>query len=192
MVPPHGPWHSMSDEELLQAIARKNKDAFRELMQRYQQRIYRMAYRFTGNADSAAELTQEIFFKAYCAAPRYTPGAQVFTWLYRIAANHCLNFIRDRKNRPLDNALPQTAAPEPRSEVTPHERLEREEREKAVRQALQRLPERQRMAIMLLRFEGMSYRDIAKVLGCSVGAVESLVSRGMASLKEHLVAYKEQ
>ncbi|MCX8043615.1 MAG: sigma-70 family RNA polymerase sigma factor, partial [Desulfobacterota bacterium] len=123
---------------------------------------------------------------------RYTPDAQVFTWLYRIAANHCLNFIRDRKNQPLAQALPQDAAFDTPVHGCQFDRLEHEERAQAVRQAIDRLPKRQRMALLLLRFEGMSYRDIAQVLGCSVGAVESLVARGMASLKEYLAAYKEQ
>ena len=183
-------WHNMSDEDLLKATSRKNKDAFRELMHRYQERIYRLAYRFTGDAGAAAELTQEIFFKVYCAAPRYTPRARVFTWLYRIAANHCLNFLRDKKNRLLDDA-PLEAVAKLHSEETPQVSLEREEVTQVVQQALQRLPERQRIAITLLRFEGMSYREIAGVLGCSTGAVESLIARGMAFLRERLAAYKE-
>lgn len=185
------PHHNMSDQDLLKAAGRKDKQAFRELMQRYQTRVYRLAYRITGDADSAAELTQEIFFKVYCAASRYAPDARFSTWLYRIAANHCLNFARDKKNKPLDQAVPQDAAPETPSAGTQLERIEREERAQAVRQALDRIPERQRMAVMLLRFEEMNYRHIAEVLGCSVSAVESLISRGMASLKEYLAPYKE-
>jgi len=192
MTSPDLAWHDLSDEDLLKAVAQRNKDAFRELMRRYQTRIYRIAYRFSGDAEHAAELTQDIFFKVYCAAPRYTPEAQFFTWLYRIASNHCLNFTRDRKNRPLDQSVPAETVPEAAAAGIPHDELEQRERALAVRQALDRIPERQRLALTLLRFEEMSYRDIAAVLGCSVAAVESLISRGMAALKKYLAPYREQ
>jgi len=187
----------MTDAELMKAVAQKDRDAFREIMQRYQTRVYRLAYRFTGSRDSAAELVQDIFFKLYLAAPRYKPEARFFTWLYRIAANHCLNYKRELKTSPLQQKI---ETPEPyRGLAADHESpgtqldlLEGQERARAVRQALDRLPERQRMALMLLRFEDCSYREIAQTLECSVAAVESLIHRAMEALKNHLSPFMEQ
>lgn len=188
---------SMTDEELLKAVAEKDRNAFGEIMQRYQTRVYRLAYRFTGSRDSAAELVQEIFFKVYLAAPRYRPEARFFTWLYRIAANHCLNYKRELKTSPLHQTI---ESPEPYRDLaadhaargTQLDLLEGQERARAVRQALDRLPERQRMALILLRFEDRSYREIAQTLECSVAAVESLVHRAMEALKGYLSPFMEQ
>lgn len=189
--------HSMTDEELMTAVAQKDTDAFREIMQRYQARVYRLACRFTGSRDSAAELVQEIFFKVYRAAPGYRPGARFFTWLYRVAANHCLNYTREQKTRPLHQALERPEqhggpAADHAARGTQLDLLEGRERAQAVRQALDRLPERQRIALVLLRFENLSYREIAQTLDCSVGAVESLIHRGMESLKGYLSPFMEQ
>ena len=176
-----------TDAELIKAAAGKDKDAFRILMQKYQGRIYRVAYRYTGDSEAAKELTQDIFFKVYRAAPSYSPDARFFTWLYRIAANHCINYVRKRSRDPLhmkdrygDGATSAESAGNQQDELESRERASR------VRAALDRLPERQKAALVLLRFEGLSYREIAGVLGCSVPAVESLVHRGMQALKKKL------
>jgi len=179
---------SRTDAELLKAAAGKDKGAFKELMERYQGRIYSLAYRFSGDRETAQELTQDIFFKVYRSAGRYRPDARFFTWLYRIAANHCINFTKKRRRDPLQKAVASEDDHESgfclRDDAPGiAEQLEQRERAMIVRSALDSLPERQKMAVMLLRFDDLSYREISEVLGCSVSAVESLIHRATTSLK---------
>jgi RNA polymerase sigma-70 factor (ECF subfamily) len=184
-----------SDSELLKAIARKDTAAFKIFMSRYQERVYRTVYRFTGDAETTCDLVQEIFLKIYRAAASYTPDAGLFTWIYRITANHCINFLQKQKKDPLfkaDELLVQTlsSAPDSNQSASAESALVRQERTFIVRRAIDSLPQRQKMAITLLRFEGLSYLEISEVLGCSVSAVESLIFRGMETLKKLLI--KEQ
>jgi RNA polymerase sigma-70 factor, ECF subfamily len=176
-----------TDFELLKASAGKNTDAFRVFMARYQERVYGLVCRFSGDADTARDLVQDIFLKVYRAAASYTPDAGVFTWLYRITANHCINFVQRRKRDPLYAAEEDTAATHAvlsavSQAANQETALEQQERARMVRRALDTLPPRQKMAITLLRFEGLSYKEISHILECSVSAVESLIFRGMEAL----------
>jgi RNA polymerase sigma-70 factor (ECF subfamily) len=183
--------HEETDEKLMKAVAGKQTGALRELMRRHEARVRRLAFRFTGSDDAACELVQDVFFKVYTSAASYSPQALFTTWLYRITANHCLNYIRDSKrdplfqrNQPIDeagHALTDTCGREGQLNG-----LEKKEQAARVRSAVDSLPERQRMAILLLRFEELSYRDAASALDCSVSALEALVHRGLETLKKQL------
>ncbi len=184
---------TISDAELIREIARKDNEAFKTFMARYQERVYRTVCRFTGDAEISRDLVQDIFVKIYRAAGSYSPDAEIFTWLYRITVNHCINFLQHQKRDPLYKAEGtgnQGHAPVIASEIaiTHQSTLEKDDRARLVRRALDCLPERQKIAITLLRFEDLSYREIAGVLGCSVAAVESLIFRGMETLKKILPA----
>ena len=177
-----------SDTELLKAIAKKDTAAFQIFMTRYQGRVYRIVYHFIGDAEIARDLVQDIFLKVYRAAASYRPDAGLFTWLYRITANHCINFLQKQKRDPLFKAAePLAAAHNAGQSASPESSLLRQERTLMIRRSLDSLPRRQKMAIILLRFEGLSYIEISKVLGCSVSAVESLIFRGMETLKKLLL-----
>jgi RNA polymerase sigma-70 factor (ECF subfamily) len=178
-----------SDTALLTAIARKDTAAFEAFMSRYQERVYRTVFRFIGDAEVTRDLVQDIFLKVYRAAASYTPDAGLFTWLYRITANHCINFLQKQKRDPLFKAEAPLAPPRASAHTidpaaSPESALMGQERTLRVRRAIDSLPQRQKMAITLLRFEGLSYGEISKVLGCSVSAVESLIFRGMEALKK--------
>ena len=104
-----------TDELLMKAVAGKDRGAFQELMRRHEARVRRLAFRFTGSDDAAADLAQDIFFKVYTSAASYRPTARFTTWLFRIVANHCLNYTRGsrinpllRLADPLDAATPRT------------------------------------------------------------------------------------
>jgi len=177
-----------TDFELLKESAGKDTDAFSIFMGRYQERIYGLVCRFTGDAEIARDLAQDIFLKVYRAAGSYTPDAGVFTWLYRITANHCINFAHSRKRDPLyaaeeDTAATKTVLSAISRAANQETDLQQQERAHMVRRALDSLPLRQKMAITLLRFEGLRYKEISQILECSVSAVESLIFRGMESLK---------
>jgi RNA polymerase sigma-70 factor (ECF subfamily) len=183
--------HEETDETLMRAIAGKDTGALRELMRRHEARVHRLAYRYTGSDDAACELVQDIFFKVYTSAGTYSPQARFTTWLYRITANHCLNYIRGSRlnplqqhNQPIDEAGHALADDFGRDSQLSG--LEKKEQAVRVRLAVNSLPERQRMAILLLRFEELSYRDAASALGCSVAALEALMHRGLETLKKQL------
>jgi RNA polymerase sigma-70 factor, ECF subfamily len=183
--------HEENDEKLMKAVAGKNAGALRELMRRHEARVRRLAFRFTGSDDAACELVQDVFFKVYTSAPSYSPAARFTTWLYRITANHCLNYIRDSRrdplqqyNQPIDEAGHVLSEDGGRDSQIAG--LEKKEQAARVRSAVDSLPERQRMAILLLRFEELSYRDAASALDCSVSALEALVHRGLETLKKQL------
>jgi RNA polymerase sigma-70 factor, ECF subfamily len=183
--------HEETDEKLMIAVAGKHTGALRELMRRHEARVRRLAFRFTGSDDAACELVQDVFFKVYTSAASYRPQALFTTWLYRITANHCLNYIRNSRRDPLQqrnqqideagHALTDNSGSE--GQLTG---LEKKEEAARVRSAVDSLPERQRMAILLLRFEELSYRDAASVLDCSISALEALVHRGLETLKKQL------
>lgn len=176
-------YKSVSDSDLICAVKRRDKDAFKEIMLRYQNSIYKIAYRFTGNEDASRDLTQDIFFKVYRHASSYTPDAKFYTWLYRVAVNHCINFtkVQGREiSKPSDDIYPDSPGSSQADIVV------QAETERIVRSAIDKLPERQRMAIILLKFEELSYKETAAILGCSVPAVEGLVSRAMSALKDRL------
>lgn len=183
--------HEETDETLMKAVAGKDTGALRELMRRHEARVRRLAYRYTGSDDAAGELVQDIFFKVYTSAASYSPQARFTTWLYRITANHCLNYLRDsrrnpllQRNQPIDEA--GHALANYSATAGQLAGLEKKEQAARVRMAVDSLPERQRMAILLLRFEELSYRDAAAALGCSVSALEAMVHRGLETLKKQL------
>jgi len=186
-----------SDVELLKAVAQKNTDAFKVFMVRFQERVYRTVFRFVPDPEVARDLVQDIFIKAYNAASSYSPDAELFTWLYRIIANHCINFLQKQKKDPIHRAedvLDQqfSSLPDTEHAASQLSIMEKQERALAVRRALDGLPPRQRMAITLLRFEDLSYQEIAKTLDCSVSAVESLIFRGMETFKKILTRELER
>jgi RNA polymerase sigma-70 factor, ECF subfamily len=187
--------HEETDETLMKAVAGKHTGAFRELMRRHEARVRRVAYRYTGSDDAACELVQDIFFKVYTVAASYSPQAKFTTWLYRITANHCLNYMRDSRREPVQQLTQpiDESAHALADEVTTAgqlEGLEKKEQAARVRKAVDNLPERQRMAILLLRFEELSYREAAAALDCSVSALEALVHRGLETLKKELLDSK--
>jgi RNA polymerase sigma-70 factor (ECF subfamily) len=182
------------DNELMKKIGSGEVAAFKQLVEKYQRMVMATVYRYTGSRHEVEDLAQEIFFKIYKAAKRYTPQAKFSTWLYRVVANHCFNYRRNQKRDitviSLDHSFSGEDEPSLQlaetEEKQPENKVLQKEIEEALKKAINELPDRQRMAIILYRFEGLSYREITKVLGCSLSSVESLLFRAMTSLKEKL------
>jgi RNA polymerase sigma-70 factor, ECF subfamily len=169
------------DAALMRRVALGDQTAFASLYDRHHRSVARFAHRFVGDAARAEELTQDIFVKLYRHAGRYRPTARFKTFLFKVAANHCLNEVRRSEYRvahvrddPDDDRPLEVAAPEAES---PHRAVEGRELEAEVAQAMAGLSERERTAFTLCRFEGMAYRDIAEVLSASEAAVKSLIHR---------------
>ncbi len=172
-------------------IARGDQEAFRALVERYQPSLLNLAYRFCGDRHRSEDLVQEIFLKVYLHAGRWRPEADLSAWLHRVAVNHCLNDRRARRGRtiPYQDSVDwnRGAAPAgPRANPSPEAELQDKERALELQAAILSLPARQRMAVILQRYHDLTYRQIADRMGCSEGAVESLLVRAYRGLRRRL------
>lgn len=155
---------------------------FEGLVRRCQERVYRVAYRMTGNVADAQELTQEAFFRAYVARDSFDGRARVSTWLYRIVVNLCLDHARRHRHTPADLDGIELVDPGP----GPLEHLTQGEEVMAVRQAIASLPPQQRATVILRLHEGLSYREIGEILGCVDGTAKANYFHAVAKLREKL------
>lgn len=174
------------------ALKKGDRSAFEVLMRKYYARILNFIYRFLGNRQIAEDLTQDVFMKVYKSAFRYRPRSQFQTWLYTIAKNACLNQLR--RKRTMLVSLDQTfhaSDHELRTEIAdpdanPDRELLQKERAAMIRAAVNALPDNQRMALILRRYENFSYAQIAATLNVTDKAVKSLLSRAKLNLKNKL------
>lgn len=196
------------DVRLMREIKAGSALAFEELMARNQAKVHSLLAHFTGDATLAEDLTQEVFLKVYRARETYEPSAKFSTWLYRIVHNLALNALRTRRRHP--ELLFGAAAGKPSAEanrsgvvameetiaaksaLTPTRRLDKKEAQDVVRKAIETLGERQREALLLNRFEGMNYQQIAEVMALTPQAVKSLLCRARLELRETLQPYIEE
>lgn len=169
------------DLDLIERIRRGDTDGAAELFERYAPALLRFTDRLLSDRASAEEVTQEVFVKVISRAHQYDGRAGVASWLFAIAANAC----RDRRRRDRRAALvPLEAVAEPRARGEGIESvLASRERRRAVREALAGLSEEQREALVLARYHGMPYSEIARTLGISVGAVKTRIFRAVETLK---------
>ncbi len=176
-----------SDAELMTAVAGGRMAALEELVHRHQESVMAVAYRFLGRWDLAEDVAQDVFVRIHRAAADYRPEAKFTTWLYRIVVNLCLDVKRRESRRPVSMAeMPA----DPPADATP-DPIEARETASRVRQAVGDLPDRQRTAVVLHRYDGLSHREIAEVTGWSESAVESLLVRGYAGLRDALADMDE-
>jgi RNA polymerase sigma-70 factor (ECF subfamily) len=181
------------DVQLMLAAQRDDAGAFEALFRKYARQLVSFARQFVGSQARAEELVQDVFLQVYRTRHRYTPQARFATWVYRIAANHCLSEMRRGEYRgrmqPLD-ATEEGDEP-PVQYVDPDARtgeailLSREAVDR-IRTVLAALPPQQRAALWLARAEGFSYDEVADTLGCSLAAVKSLIHRATVTLRDRL------
>jgi RNA polymerase sigma-70 factor (ECF subfamily) len=170
-----------SDEDLMLSVAKGDEIAFRILVQRNARRAFGIARRIAASDEDAEEIVQEAMIRVWTSAPRWRPEAAFMTWLYRITVNLSLNRRRQRIFAPLDDAGdPADCAP------GALERLEEDERHKFVTEAIARLPDRQRAALVMTYYEGLSNAETAEVLDTTVSSVESLLIRAKRTLRGEL------
>lgn len=172
--------------------------SFEEIYREYGGRILNLAHRMTGQEDIARDLTQDIFIKVYQRLDSFRGESQVYTWIYRVAVNHILNFLKQQRRRkwlslldqPLGDALKE-------EEVSPHfwgsirpenpeQKLEKRQREEIVWSAIEALPPKYRVPLVLFRYEGLSYLEIAETLELSLSAVETRIHRARKALMTKL------
>ena len=186
------------DIRLMLRVRDDDAIAFAELVERFQHRLVGVMHHLVGNADEAEDLAQEVFLRVYRTRKKYTPKAKFSTWLFTIANNLAMNALRDRKRRPvlpLDLSQSSSTNPgvgrnsAPSRDEPPAHNLQQQELAAVIRTALDGLGERQRVAIVLNKFEDMNYADIAEVMGLTTKAVKSLLSRARTKLREALQGY---
>lgn len=175
----------LSDQDLMKLIQAGDFSPAGEIFDRYSPRIYNFAYRFLKNSEAAEDATQEVFVKMLRYANQFQGDAKLSTWLFSITANLCRDYLRKADNKAKEPEETLLSLPA-RDNVAADEALEKREDADRVRKALGLLTPEQREAILLSRYQGMSYAEIAKVSGCSEGAVKTRVFRAMETLKKAL------
>jgi RNA polymerase sigma-70 factor, ECF subfamily len=191
------------DVRLMLQVREGNAAAFEELVLRYQHRLLTILEHLVGNREQAEDLAQEVFLRVFRARDRYEPEAKFSTWLFTIANNVASNSRRsyarrkevgvpERHNGNDSSPLALDQLAKAASGFMPTRALDKAEQAEMVREAVKSLSGRQRMALLLSKFEGMSYQDIAQTMDLSVQAIKSLLSRARVNLKEILTPYIEQ
>ena len=181
----------MDEFELQQQFRQCDEDAFRTLVERHYSSILSLCYQYVGNQEDAEEVAQDVFIRAYRARESYEPRAKFSTYLYRIAVNLSLNRIRDRKRQMgaiTDSVSEDRSLSIAQGNPMPDEVLEQKEKQAAIRKAVDTLPPKQKTAVILKRFHGLSYEEIAQVMECSLSAVEARLHRAKLNLKKSLAA----
>ena len=169
------------DREALEACRRGDREAFDRLVERYQRDVYRLCYRDLNNHEDASDTAQEVFLKAYRAIGSFRGDSAFSTWLYRIAVNTCLNFRAARK--PAGQELPE-AIVDPRPGA--QSRVESDERSQRVREAVSRLPEKQRATVILKVYHDLTHEEVAGILGATVGTVKANLFHALGNLRKTL------
>jgi RNA polymerase sigma-70 factor (ECF subfamily) len=180
------------DQQLVERVQAGDKRAFDLLVGKYQHKIIGLVGRYVYDHHEAMDIAQEAFIKAYRALPRFRGESAFYTWLYRIAINTAKNHLVSRGRRPPDvdidvaDAEYFDAGDELRELENPENSLLRDDLESIVKKALDQLPQDLRSALTLREFDGMSYEDIALVMGCPVGTVRSRIFRAREAIDKEI------
>ena len=183
----------MTEQELVERAKRGDETAFEALVTDNEKRIYNLCRRLVGNPEDAAELTQEAFLNAWRGLGRFQGESSFSTWVYRLATNVCIDFLR-RQARRREVAPVQSIDDEELSwtepadwEQDPHRQLERAELNRAVSQGLERLPDHHRQVLVMRELSGLSYQEIGDALALDLGTVKSRIARARLALRKILL-----
>jgi RNA polymerase sigma factor (sigma-70 family) len=186
----------MLEADLVRKARRGDLNAYDELVKRYQQRIYATIYHMTSNHEDANDLAQESFIKAFQALNTFKGGSTFYTWLYRIAVNKTINFLKQRKKRQHMslNDIDFNAEHDPDlvaliSDKTPFRNAGLSELQKFLNEALLKLSEPHRMVVVLHDVQGQSHEEIAEIMGCNIGTVRSRLFYARQQLQGYLSEY---
>jgi RNA polymerase sigma-70 factor, ECF subfamily len=185
---------ALSDVDLMLRVKTGDESAFAFLVQKYRRPMVGFMYRMCHNPSTAEELAQEVFLRVYRSRTSYEPSAKFTTWLYRIATNLAANHARDTRHERPENTL-RLDEPDQETDTTPdladeslsaEEQILQRERLAAIRRKVNALPERQRVAVIMHKYQQMDYREIGEVLTLSESATKSLLFRAYETLREQL------
>jgi RNA polymerase sigma-70 factor, ECF subfamily len=184
----------MNEDEIIEKLRQGNENAFRELVGNYQRMVVNTCFGLLHNTDDAEDVAQDVFIEVFRSVENFRADSKISTWLYRIAVNRSLNFIRDNKKRKwfqsfddvveskkeMLNQLNHQSADDPESE------LENSQRAIILHEAIDSLPENQRVAFTLNKYEDLAYKEISEVMNLSISSVESLIHRAKKNLQKKL------
>src|ERR1700730_12689481 len=187
-------WAELSDAEIMLRVREGDDSGFSILIEKYRKQIVHFMFRMSRNQAVAEELAQEVFLRVYRSRQTYRAEAKFSTWLYRIATNLGVNHARDTKyertaqNVYLDQPDPETGTSPDVADSTPNveQDLVRDERMQAIRKHVMALPERQRSAVLMHKYQEMDYKEIGEILKLSESATKSLLFRAYQTLRENL------
>lgn len=191
----------LTDEELMRRLAGGDHLSFEQLLSRYETGVITFCYAFTRNRHSAEDLAQEAFLRVFRNSARYKPVAKFSTWLYKIAANLCINDLKKSKIR-RSISLDEPAGPDPdgtrvieriaSGDTHPLNKAESKEAQQLIRTAIDHLPEDQRTTLVLVEYHHMQYHEIAEILDVTVSAIKMRVKRARETLRETLKILKSE
>jgi RNA polymerase sigma-70 factor (ECF subfamily) len=179
-----------TDEELVARSVGGDSDSFNELVRRWERPIYALAYRQIGREEDARDVCQETFLRAYRALPGFRGQAKFSSWLYRIALNLCRDWLRRERRTPIVQAaedvdlMELAAAREPSESL--EDRVARQDLGRAVERAMTLLSDDQRTAIVLKEYQGLTFQEIADLVGCPLSTVKTRLYQGLTVLRREL------
>jgi RNA polymerase sigma-70 factor (ECF subfamily) len=185
-----------TDEELVARSIGGDSESFNELVLRWERPIYALAYRTIGREEDARDVCQETFLRAFRALPGFRGQAKFSSWLYRIALNLCRDWIRRERRAPIVqppedvDVMELAAASEPSESI--EDLVARKDLSRAVERAMALLPDEQRTAIVLKEYHGLTFQEIAELLGCPLSTVKTRLYQGLTDLRRELAKGEQQ
>jgi RNA polymerase sigma-70 factor (ECF subfamily) len=185
-----------TDEELVARSIGGDSESFNELVLRWERPIYALAYRTIGREEDARDVCQETFLRAFRALPGFRGQAKLSSWLYRIALNLCRDWIRRERRAPIVqppedvDVMELAAASEPSESI--EDLVARKDLSRAVERAMALLPDEQRTAIVLKEYHGLTFQEIAELLGCPLSTVKTRLYQGLTVLRRELAKGEQQ
>lgn len=186
----------MNDLELINELKKGSEESFKELVDTYQRFVLNSCYKFVYNRETAEDLTQEVFIEVYKSISSFRADSKLSTWIYRISITKSLDYLKAQKRKKRFAMLKSLFGDDemeeqiPTSEnSSPDKELENKDRIKVLSWALEKLPENQKIAFTLSKYDELSYSEIAEILGVSISSVESLIHRAKINLKKKLYNY---
>ncbi len=183
----------MNDPEIIRSVLNGHRDDFRQLVEKYQQRVFRLVIGFVHDKEEAEDITQEVFLRAWQSLNKFRGESSFSTWLHKIAVNICLNYSRKKSANRLVTRISSFFDPEHEKEIqiplyedNAEEIIIKEEHSAWLKRALDSLPENQRTAIILSKYDDLPQKEIASVMNLTEGAVEALIQRAKKNLREKL------
>lgn len=191
----------MTEAEIIEKLRNGSEAAFRHLVENYQQRVINVCFGMLHNMEDAEDVAQEVFIEVHRSIQKFRADAKISTWLYRIAVNRSLNFIRDNKKRKwfksFDDVVKTKNAELPKMRENhyddPEHELEKQQRANLLHEAINSLSDNQKTAFSLNKYDDLSYQEISEVMNLSVSSVESLIHRAKMNLQKKLhTCYKKK
>ncbi|MFO7655604.1 MAG: sigma-70 family RNA polymerase sigma factor [Bacteroidales bacterium] len=181
----------ITEKEYIEGLKKGDEKFFRNLVEDFQHQLIRICNGFVHNREDALDLAQEVFIEAFQSIHSFRGDSRLSTWLYRVAVNKSLNFIRKQKRKIYSlssyDAFENNARIDSEDEpVVPDTKMEQGQRDQYIRQAIDSLPESQRIAFILNKYDDLSYKEVSEIMNVSLSAVESLIHRAKTNLQKKL------